>query len=177
MKKLSSALILFSIVLAPSIARADLEVPTGIDSIPADGKYAPPCARGDIMVGDICVDRRFANVFQSDTSNRRLERIESRDDTHRTMQEETRSFYLHPTGVRAARFYNGFELLEPNSRQYQMSETMLQFNMRTLRARQAEVGPVTSRSDLSSGARATTRTKRDHFWDPTNERVRRGLRL
>lgn len=177
MKKLSSAFVLFSLVLAPSIARADLEVPTGVDSIPTDGKYAPPCARGDIMIGKTCVYRRFAEVFQSDSSNRRLERVEARGETHRTMQEETRSFYLHPTGVRAARYYNGFELLEPNSRQYQKGETILEFNMRTLRARQAQEGPVTSRSDTSVNARSTTRTKRDHFWDPTNERVRRGLRL
>lgn len=177
MKKSLSLLALFSFFGLPlSVACAKLDTPTGIESIHPDGKYAPPCARGDFQVGDTCVERRFYGALRSDTSLRRSGRMMSRDMTHRTQQDGVRSSYLHPTGVRASKS-NGFELLEPNSRQYKQSETEYEFNLRALRASQTRMGPASSRVDTTPEAKATTRSKRDHFWDPTNMRVRRGLRL
>ena len=176
MKKSLSLLALFSFLGVPlSVAFAKLDIPTGIDSIHPDGKYAPPCSRGDFQIGDSCVERRFFGALRSDTSLRRSQRMMTRPTTHRTQQDGVRTSYTHPTGVRASQS-NGFELLEPNSRQYRQSESEFEFNLRMLRARQAQQGPATSRVDTTPEARATTRTKQNNFWDPTNMRVRRGLR-
>lgn len=176
MKKSLSLLALFSFLGVPlSVAFAKLDIPTGIDSIHPDGKYAPPCSRGDFQIGDSCVERRFFGALRSDTSLRRSQRMMARPTTHRTQQDGVRTSYTHPTGVRASQS-NGFELLEPNSRQYRQSESEFEFNLRMLRARQAQQGPATSRVDTTPEARATTRTKQNNFWDPTNMRVRRGLR-
>lgn len=175
MKKLLSILAL--VLSAPAtIALAALPIPTGLDSIPSEGKYLAPCAQGDLYVSGTCVYRRFADAFRQESILRRQERIISTQETRRSQAEDVRNVYLHPTGVRASKS-NGFELLEPNSRQYKRAETLVQFNLRALRAKQRNEGPVTTRVDLTPNASATTRTKKDRFWNPANLRVRRGLRL
>ncbi|HLC76043.1 MAG TPA: hypothetical protein VJB82_02920 [Candidatus Peribacterales bacterium] len=176
MKKLLSSIALLSLGIPFSFAFAELPTPTGVESLPADATYAPPCARGDILVNDTCIERRFANIFRADSALRRENRMLSRTSTHFTQRQDARNFYLHPTGVRAADS-NGFELLEPNSRQYQVETTQIEFNLREMRSEQARIGPATSRADLAPIARASRRTKKNFFWDPTNMRVRRGLRL
>lgn len=170
-----SALALLGVPMNRVLAKLPLQ--TTLESIPAESKYAPPCERGDFLVGNVCVDRRRADSLRTDAMLRRRERIELRQETHRTQREIARSVYLHPTGVRAASYYNGFELLKPNSRQYRMSETTIQTNLRNLRAKQRAVGAAKSRTDTTPRAKWTTRTKQNYFWNPTNRRVRRGLRM
>jgi len=158
-------------------ALAKLPMQTTLESIPEESKYAPPCERSDFLVGDVCVDRRHADSLRKESMMRRQARMDLRRETHRTQREQIRNFYLHPTGVRAANFYNGFERLAPNSRQYRRSETTVQTNLRRLRAAQRKAGVVRSRADTTPRARWTTRTKQNYFWNPTNNRVRRGLRM
>lgn len=177
MKKLIALPAFALFVLPLSVAFADLPTQTTLESIPSESKYAPPCERGDIFIGDVCVDRRHGDALRKGHMLRRQARMEMRQKTHRTQREQVRSFYTHPTGVRAARNYNGFERLAPNSRQYQKSETQVETNLRTLRAAKRRLGAARSRTDTTPRARWTTRTKQDHFWNPSNRRVRRGLRM
>ncbi|HLD07587.1 MAG TPA: hypothetical protein VJB60_00815 [Candidatus Peribacterales bacterium] len=176
MKKLLTA-ITFLVFSFPLIAVAALPNPTGLESVPPGAKYSPPCAQGDLMVGNSCVPRRFADVFRSEATMRRQERMENMTSTHRTQRQINRNLYLHPTGVRAARMYNGFELLEPNSRQHHVPMTQIQTNMRMMRAEDAKLGAAASRVDTSPRAMWTKRTKEENFWNPANLRVRRGLRM
>jgi len=176
MKKIFSSIALLSLVAPFSLALAALPISTGVESVPVGAKYAPPCARGDIMVDNVCIERRFANVFRAASATRRKERFLTRMQSHFTQRQDMRNFYLHPTGVRAADS-NGFELLEPNSRQYKTEMKQVEFNLREMRVRQARIGPSVSRTDLTPVAKVTKRTKKNYFWDPSNARVRRGLRL
>ncbi len=171
------ALPLFALFLTPThTTLAKLDIPTGLESIPKDAKSAPPCDRTDIFVSGICVERRFSGVLRSNARMRRLDRAQVNVQTRRTMREVERKFRTHPTGVRASRS-GGFELLAPNSRQYDPGESLSTFNRRALRARQRKMGPAFSRVCTTPLCRATTRTRYNHHWDPTNGRVRRGYRL
>src|SRR3989344_7975568 len=102
MKKIFPSVALLLFVAPFSLALADLPIPTGVESVPAGAKYAPPCERGDIMIDDVCIERRFANVFRAESAMRREERFLTRVETHFTQRQDTRNIYLHPTGVRAS---------------------------------------------------------------------------